>query len=129
MTGAGVAESVGWFVTSGVLERHPGLTLVFTEVFSGWLGWGMDYYDRLFHTGQAKALGVELNELPSHYIRRQIRTTFMWDRAAIEARHQIGLDCLMWGSDYPHVEGSFPFAQDWVERQFEGVPEEEIDQI
>jgi predicted TIM-barrel fold metal-dependent hydrolase len=53
----------------------------------------------------------------------------MWDPLAIQARNYTGLDCLLWGNDYPHFEGSFPFSQEWVEKQFAGVPEAEIDAI
>jgi predicted TIM-barrel fold metal-dependent hydrolase len=51
----------------------------------------------------------------------------MWDPAAIRLRDITGLDCLMWGNDYPHNEGSFPFSAEWVEKQFAGVPEAEVD--
>ena len=35
----------------------------------------------------------------------------------------------MWGNDYPHHEGSFPFSADWIEKQFDGVPANEVEQI
>lgn len=53
----------------------------------------------------------------------------MWDPLAIRSRDLTGLDCLMWGNDYPHHDGSFPFSADWIEKQFDGVPANEIDQI
>ena len=46
---------------------------------------------------------------------------------AVANRHLTGTDCLLWGNDYPHREGSFPESQDWVEKQFDGVPEHEIE--
>ncbi len=46
----------------------------------------------------------------------------MWDPLAIRNRDLTGLDCLMWGNDYPHHEGSFPFSEDWITKQFDGVP-------
>jgi hypothetical protein len=42
-------------------------------------------------------------------------------------RDVTGLDCRMWGNDYPHREGSYPFSQEWVDKQFADVPEDEID--
>ena len=53
----------------------------------------------------------------------------MWDPLAIRTRDITGLDCLMWGNDYPHHEGSFPFSADWIEKQFDGVPDPEVEQI
>jgi predicted TIM-barrel fold metal-dependent hydrolase len=53
----------------------------------------------------------------------------MWDPLAISTREVTGLDCLLWGNDYPHNEGSFPYSQEWVDKQFAGVPEHEIDAV
>ena len=59
---------------------------------------------------------------PSYYLKRQTHATFMWDPLAIRNRDLTGLDCLMWGNDYPHHEGSFPFSAEWIDKQFDGVP-------
>jgi predicted TIM-barrel fold metal-dependent hydrolase len=72
---------------------------------------------------------AELQAPPSFYMKRQAKATFMWDPLAIRNRDLTGLDCLLWGNDYPHWEGSFPDSQQWVEKQFAGVPEDEIDQM
>jgi predicted TIM-barrel fold metal-dependent hydrolase len=53
----------------------------------------------------------------------------MYDPVAVKAREVTGLDCLLWGNDYPHFEGIFPSSQDLVAKQFAGVPEAEIDQM
>jgi predicted TIM-barrel fold metal-dependent hydrolase len=53
----------------------------------------------------------------------------MWDPLAIEVRHLTGTDCLLWGNDYPHPEGSFSHSQEWHDKQFAGVPEADIDAI
>ena len=136
----GVAETVGWLVNSGVLERHPDLQVVMTESGAGWLGWLMDFMD-FYHqqrwTGPDGAMRLagfvdkrpKIAELPSHYVRRQVKCTFMHDAAAIRLRDFTGLDCLMWGNDYPHIEGTFPYSQKAVDEQFVGVPEDEVMQI
>jgi predicted TIM-barrel fold metal-dependent hydrolase len=137
---AGVVETVGWLVMSGVLERHPDLQVVMTESTAGWLGWLMDFMD-FYHQqrwsgpdGGMRLAGFidrrpKIAELPSHYVRRQVKCTFMHDAAAIRQRDFTGLDCLMWGNDYPHIEGTFPYSQKAVDEQFAGVPEDEIIQI
>ena len=40
-------------------------------------------------------------------------------------RRHIGVDCLLWGSDYPHAEGTFPKSREILDRILEGVPEDE----
>ncbi len=50
-------------------------------------------------------------------------------RREAEARDQIGVRNIMWGSDYPHPEGTFPDSRKILEEQFRGVPQEVTDQI
>ena len=46
-------------------------------------------------------------------------------RADIENRHEIGLDQIMWGSDYPHPEGTWPHTSRYYEETFSGIPEKD----
>jgi predicted TIM-barrel fold metal-dependent hydrolase len=130
-------ETVGWLVFSGMLQKYPDLQVVMTEGYAAWLSFAMQFYDHHWGDSRFAAISklgdggnaVTLDAPPSHYIKRQIHATFMWDPIAIRERDVTGLDCLMWGNDYPHHEGSFAFSQEWVDKQFAGVPEHEIDQI
>jgi hypothetical protein len=45
------------------------------------------------------------------------------------ARHEIGLDKFMWGSDYPHEEGTAPFTREHLRQRFHDAPEAELRQI
>ena len=134
MTSLGMAETVAWFAGSGILERHPGLKVVMTECSAGWLGWLINFLDHHyfgrfgneFLTDQGFQPMKATEAPPSYYIKRQIACTFMDDPVAIRNRDITGLDCLMWGNDYPHQEGVFPDSQEWIEKQFAGVPEAEI---
>ncbi|WP_394849119.1 amidohydrolase [Pendulispora brunnea] len=130
------SELLGMFVNSGVLERHPDLQIVFTELHAGWLAWAMHLYDHYttdpVNRNQAIHFGypvTNLKELPSYYIKRQVKCSFLWDPMAIKTRHEVGLDCLMWSNDYPHTESMWPDSQALIEKQFAGVPEEEITQL
>jgi hypothetical protein len=44
-------------------------------------------------------------------------------------RHQIGVDRIMWGTDYPHVEGSYPYTRELLRLTFAGVDPDEIQQM
>jgi predicted TIM-barrel fold metal-dependent hydrolase len=134
LTSLGMAETVCWFACSGILERHAGLKIVMTESSAGWLGWLMNFLDHHysgrfgneFLTDQGFARMKATEAPPSYYIRRQVSCTFMDDPIAIRNRDLTGLDCLLWGNDYPHQEGVFPDSQRWVDKQFTGVPEVEV---
>jgi predicted TIM-barrel fold metal-dependent hydrolase len=134
LTSVGMAETVCWFACSGILERHPKLRIVMTECSAGWLAWLMHFLDHHysgrfgneFLTEQGFTPMKATEAPPSYYMRRQIACTFMDDPIAIRNRDVTGLDCLMWGNDYPHQEGVFPHSQEWVDKQFAGVPENEV---
>jgi predicted TIM-barrel fold metal-dependent hydrolase len=141
-----MGEVLGWFVYSGVFERYPDLHVVMTEGYAGWLAFAMQFFDHHWIEGPNPTTTSRLHQLertasgrdmlqtgarlaapPSYYLKRQAHATFMWDPVAIEQRHRTGIDCLMWGNDYPHMEGSYPNSVKWVEKQFAGVPDAEVD--
>jgi len=130
-----MGTTLGQFVFSGVFARHPDLHVVMTEGYAGWLAFAMQLWDHHFHGRfrdhpvNAGPLDAPLDAPPSYYLKRQAHATFMWDPLAIEVRHLTGTDCLLWGNDYPHIEGSFPHSQEWNDKQFAGVPDDEIDAI
>jgi predicted TIM-barrel fold metal-dependent hydrolase len=131
-----MGATLGELVFSGVFERHPDLHVVMTEGYAGWLAFVMQFWDHHFdgrfrreHPVNSGPLAPALDAPPSYYLKRQAHVMFMWDPLAIEVRHLTGTDCLLWGNDYPHPEGSFPHSQAWNDKQFAGVPDAEIDAI
>lgn len=130
-----MGDAVGRLVFGGVLQKYPDLHFVLTEGYAAWMAFAMQMFDH--HTQDSRFATISsmmgntiaLEAPPSHYIKRQAHATFMWDPLAIRTRDLTGLDCLLWGNDYPHHEGSFPYSQEWIDKQFAGVPEQEIDQI
>ena len=65
--------------------------------------------------------------LPSEIIARQVSCSFQFDRACIMARSVTGTKSMMWGSDYPHHEGTFPKSRDVVAHLFDGIDISEDD--
>ena len=66
-----------------------------------------------------------LPERPSDYFRRQGGATFGDDLVGLRMRDVTGVESLLWGSDYPHDEGTFPHSREVIERTFKDVPEDE----
>jgi predicted TIM-barrel fold metal-dependent hydrolase len=60
--------------------------------------------------------------LPSHFFRRNVVLSFQEDAIGIRLRDVIGVDNLMWGSDYPHRESTFPQSRKILAEILEGVP-------
>ncbi len=117
-------ETLCTIVGSGMLERHPGMPIAFVECDIGWLAWLFNRIDQMTDIGRQFGQ-AESETLPSEQIKRQVRFTFQDDEAGINNIGLTGDDCLMWGSDYPHDEGTFPHSQEAIERQFKDVPEEQ----
>jgi predicted TIM-barrel fold metal-dependent hydrolase len=116
---------------SGVFKKYPDLTVVMTEGYAFWMAGLMQFCDHHWEGrfGRVARAMCKLDALPSHYMKRQAKATFMWDPVALNNRAVTGIDCLMWGNDYPHPEGIFPDSQQYVEKQFAGMPENEIEAI
>jgi predicted TIM-barrel fold metal-dependent hydrolase len=131
-----MGETLGWLAFSGVFERHPNLHIVMTEGYAGWLAFAMQFFDHHFQESRFTSAipfpgfgKPDLQAPPSYYLKRQSHATFMWDPVAIANRGITGTDCLLWGNDYPHPEGSFPFSREWLDKQFADVPADEADAV
>jgi predicted TIM-barrel fold metal-dependent hydrolase len=125
VTGADeVKRSLTVFIFSGVLERFPGLKLVSAENNIGWLPYVIQRWDQSHATSRYMQT-TPLKLKPSDYFHRQVYATYIDDQVGVENRHQIGIDNLMWSSDYPHTASTWPHSQDIVARDFKAAPEAE----
>ena len=124
MTKLEMAAPLADLVFGGVLERHPDLKVISVEAYVGWLPFVAEYMDHAYRVHRYwNDLG--LREEPSHYLRRQVYATFIEDPVGLRERHALGVDNLLWSSDYPHGESTFPDSRGFVARAFAGIPEEE----
>ena len=111
---------VSELITSGVCERHPNLKFVIVECGCGWLAWLLYALDE---QAEKKHMWIhpKLELKPSEYFARQGFITFSDDPVALKNLEYTSAGCLLWGSDYPHDEGTFPHSQAVIERTFETV--------
>jgi len=124
----GPGPAVSQMIETGVLDRYPGLKFYFAETNCGWIPFWLNQMDE-FYMRWYKFLDVKLQKMPSQYVRDNCMFNFIQDRMAMKYRHDIGLDLLTWGSDFPHSVGSFPISQEILGELFEGVPEDEKRQV
>jgi predicted TIM-barrel fold metal-dependent hydrolase len=115
------AEALGMFIMGGVFERFPGLRVVFVEPGLGWVTWWLRTVDDMV-TRQGYAYPA-IRELPSHYFHENVFLTFIDEEDVYrQARESLGVDNVMWSSDYPHPVSSWPRSHAIVDEMFEGVP-------
>jgi len=112
-------EVLASVILSGVCERHPRLRLVLGESGIGWLPYILERLDDTYEERLADDLALPLP--PSAYFKRQIYATFQKDFHGVRALAAVAPDNVMWGSDYPHRDGTWPFSAKAIEEQFRGV--------
>jgi predicted TIM-barrel fold metal-dependent hydrolase len=144
-TGMIMFVEIGWYglrpltrlLLSGVLERHPGLIVAFTETGNSWIPDELAHIDS-FHRMARDAkegsvesfFGAYVRESvplrPSEYWARQcfLGASFMSPRDCAN-RERMGVDRVMWGADYPHTEGTHPHTDAALRHTFAGVPRDE----
>ncbi|MEN8185196.1 MAG: amidohydrolase family protein, partial [Myxococcota bacterium] len=112
-----------WFlIWGGVFERHPGLRMVFAEQGADWVPDTLRIMDNMYlymfrHEQQ------RLRLRPSEYWQRQCYVEAMFlSRREARMRERIGVANMLWGSDYPHYEGSWPRSKELVARALHDVP-------
>ena len=115
-------------IWSAVPQRYPTLRFVIVEGGVGWIASVLTYMDHWWQDHR-RWMEPRLEAAPSTYFQRQFWATFEDDRAGILTREMLGVDRLMWGADYPHTEGTFPYSQKQIDKDFAGVPEAEVYQM
>jgi predicted TIM-barrel fold metal-dependent hydrolase len=110
-------------VTSGALDRHPTLKVLISE---GGMSWVPFIGDRMNEGYRQHSMFVRpvLSTLPKEILYRQVYTSFQHDESAPAAMWAQGYRNGMWGSDYPHLEGTFGHGQKTLHELFDGVAPE-----
>ena len=120
-----------WFlIFGGVFDRHPNLKVVVTENGVQWLPSLIRDMESFFDTHGGAPVRSYLRLRPAEYFERHVFLGgSLMKREEAEMREEIGVDRLMWGSDYPHLEGAAPVHRQILRHVFGGMPEDEIRRI
>jgi uncharacterized protein len=121
------AQFIPNLIFSGVLDRFPRLQWVCAETGVGWVNYVLEACDHEWERRHLWTQGIVTR--PSELFRRQIYVDFWYERAGIELRHLVGIENIMWESDFPHSTSTFPESRQFVERTLHGVPPEERKQL
>jgi predicted TIM-barrel fold metal-dependent hydrolase len=122
-----VRVSLAHIIFSGVFERYPRLKVGTVEQELSWIP---HFLDRIDYTYTQRARRdywhrFKGNALPSDFFHQNVFCSFQEDALGVRERYTIGVDNLLWGSDYPHQESTFPKSQEILAQILEGVPAEE----
>jgi predicted TIM-barrel fold metal-dependent hydrolase len=120
-----------WFmIFGGVFDRHPDLKVVVTENGVQWLPSLVRDMESFFDTHGGAPVRSYLAHRPSDYVDRHVFLGgSLMNRSEAEMREEIGVDRLMWGADYPHLEGAAPVHRLVLRQVFGGMPEADLRRI
>ena len=131
------SHRVFWHLLFGnVFSRHPGLRLALTEQSSGWVPSVLAMLDSQYNRFQvpgtsefriAGAVAAEMGASPSETWARNcfLGSSFLRP-SECALRYEIGVDKIMWGQDYPHAEGTYPYTTEALRNTFADVPIDEV---
>ena len=124
MSKVSMAEPISIMIFGGVFDRFPELRYGSIESGVGWMSWMAEYMDSIYNN-QRHWLQLDLKHHPSFYMDQNVWGSFIRDPVGIKNRHLPGGRNIMWSTDYPHSETTWPDSQANLTRHFEGLSEEE----
>ena len=127
------AVSIAQLVLAGVFERFPTLRVFFAETRLGWVPFWLEHADLWYQRHVAWAeqhLGFKpLKELPSAYVREHVYFSVQYERVAVEERHHVGVDRIMFATDFPHIECEWPNSRSVIDKIYADIPEADTQRI
>ncbi len=116
----GGQRAVTKMISSGVFDRHPDLKVIVSE---GGATWGPFLADRMdeAYRQHGSMVRPSLARLPSEYLYENVYASFQHDRSAVKAMTSMGWNNVVWGSDYPHIEGTFGHTQKTLHQLFDDI--------
>ncbi|GAA2409757.1 amidohydrolase family protein [Actinomadura vinacea] len=119
---------VSHMVAGGALDRHPDLKLFVAEGGASWLPAIADRMDEAYRQ-HGMFVRPKLSRLPSEIIKQQVYASFQHDASAVDIVRWTDYQNVMWGDDYPHLEGTYGHTQETLRGLFDGVPDEVRERI
>jgi predicted TIM-barrel fold metal-dependent hydrolase len=129
--GTTLFNSMAELVMGPVLKKVPNLKVCYAEGGIGWVPYGLMRLDQVWENYRKYPIenNVDPDRRPSDVVRKHIYSCFIEDPVGIELRHQIGIENLLWESDYPHADSFWPNSRTNAEKIFADVPTDEVRMI
>jgi len=126
--------SLAQLVLSGVFDRRPDLKIFFAETRLGWVPFWMEeadyWYERHRHWSERLLNFKPPKQRPSDYVRQHISFSIQHvEGVAMELRHHIGVEHIMFATDFPHIESDWPNTRPFAEKLFADVAADEAFKI
>jgi predicted TIM-barrel fold metal-dependent hydrolase len=104
-------ETLAGMVFSGILEQRPDVKLVLGEAGLGWVPYVVERLDHEHHKYYEQVKDHRLSMLPSEIFARQVYLTYEDEKLGVELIPRLGVNNVMWASDYPHGDSTWPHSR------------------
>ena len=115
-------------IFTGVFERFPDLHIAMIETGVGWIPHFLEQIDDRYWRNRSWG-DLPISEPPSSYWYRNMSATFITDRNGITSRHEVGVDNIMWSTDYPHHGNDWPYSRKVIDDTMADIPADERGKI
>jgi predicted TIM-barrel fold metal-dependent hydrolase len=119
-----VPATVSSLIFTGTFVRFPELRIPLIETGVGWVAHFIEQMDDRYWRNRSWG-NVPITEPPSSYWYRNLSATFITDRAGIATRHSVGVENMMWSTDYPHHGNDWPYSRKVIEESMGHLPADE----
>jgi predicted TIM-barrel fold metal-dependent hydrolase len=119
-----VPGTVSQLIFTGTFERFPELHIAMIETGIGWIAHFLEQMDDRYWRNRSWGQ-VPITEPPSYYWHRNFSASFITDRAGIATRHAVGVENVMWSTDYPHHGNDWPYSRKTIEEMMGHIPQAE----
>jgi predicted TIM-barrel fold metal-dependent hydrolase len=121
-------RNLGELIFGGIFDRHPNLKVVFAEADLNWVPGALQTAEMTYDC-YVGLLQPELEHRPTYYWRRNCYATFQYDPIGMAMLDRIGVDRVMWASDYPHPESTFGVGWSAIDAVTSDVSEDDARRI
>ncbi len=128
-TAALVQETLIDLMCHGVCERHPNLTIVVAEFNAGWIAYWLERIDQAWQREYARNPDFGAPRNVREIWQQHFYATIEDDQAALRTQDMIGADRLMWGSDYPHTDSTWPHSAQVIDEMFANLTDDSRQRI
>jgi predicted TIM-barrel fold metal-dependent hydrolase len=118
------------YLYSGIFTRYPNLKVLFAECQIGWIPYLLERIDDVWQTHRGWSHSQQYtSEPPSTYYWDHIYSTFFKDAVGISLLDRVGENNVVFETDYPHQDGTWPYSREQAAEQFGHLPQDKIDKI
>jgi predicted TIM-barrel fold metal-dependent hydrolase len=117
-------DVIGQFIFTGVFDRFPRLKVILVETGVGWIPHFVEQMDDRYWRNRGWG-EIDLKHEPSYYWFTNMAATFMVDFNGVHQRHAVGVENMLWSTDYPHHGNDWPYSRKVINEMFAGIDAEE----